>query len=207
VERALSSFRKCHSLNKDLMLQTKTMNPASSFLLMHIDLVRLSVNPLPNPPAPPGRHAIAVFYLHTSRETNSMKVKSDDGSAASKFRSFSSSFDSNSTEEKAVIVGPPWPGHYRGLGRPLDDASASILGSISPQCAQFDCILGWFGIFQPCSAWVSWKSARPLRGYRFPNILPPKPNRGLFYQNKYFSHPIEGTYKPRTTACHRQDNR
>ena len=76
-----------------------------------------------------------------------MEVKSDVGSAASEFRSFSSSFDSISTEEKAVVVGPPWPGHARGLGGPLGDASASILGGIGPQC-------DGFGIFQPISTMV-----------------------------------------------------
>ena len=85
--------------------------------------------------------------LNTSRETNSMEVKSDVGSAASKFRPFSSSFDSISTEEKAVAEDPPWPGHGSGLGGPLGDASASILGGIGPQCDQIDSILGWFGIY------------------------------------------------------------
>ena len=120
------------------------MNPASSFLFMHMTSTSFH-STVGKSIAQPTRiiwKARNCCVLNTSRETKSMEVKSDVGSAASKFRSFSSSFYSISTEEKAVVVGPPWSGHCRGLGRPLDDASASILGGIGPQCAQFDCILG-----------------------------------------------------------------
>ena len=51
------------------MLPTKTMNPASSFLLMHIDLVRLYVNPSLNPPVPCGRHSIAVRQTPLEKRT------------------------------------------------------------------------------------------------------------------------------------------
>ena len=79
-------------------------------------------------------YSFSCKYL--SRETNSASDVGSGAVMASEFGSFSSQFDA----VNAVLVGSTWPEHTKGLGGWLGDASASILGGIGLQCAQFVCI-------------------------------------------------------------------
>ena len=69
--------------NKDLTLPTKTMNPASSFLFMHMTSTSFhsTVGKSISQPTRTMWKARNCCVLNTSRETNSMEVKRDIGLA------------------------------------------------------------------------------------------------------------------------------